>query len=119
MLLPAMSVQCTMTCPPMRMPLGERDYCFFVVRRVSRGNLELTTSERQRSRCVSASCGASPDRRASEAAFRPRHRLAIRNYVDVVLLTSCTESRRAIGHAARSGPGVRQANQGSLAIVGT
>ena len=36
MLPPAMSVRCTMTRPPMRTALGERDYCFFVVRRVSR-----------------------------------------------------------------------------------
>ncbi len=41
--LPAMSVRCTMTCPPMRMPLGEPDCCFFVERPVSRDNLELTS----------------------------------------------------------------------------
>ena len=41
MLPPAMSVRCTMTFPPMRMPLGEPDCCFFVERPVSRDNFEL------------------------------------------------------------------------------
>ena len=102
MLPPAMSVRCTMTCPPMRTPLGERDCCFFVVRRVSRGNLELTLghfgdggAEAQAialCKCVVRSIIRSTSIRGR---IPPRHRLAVRHLVDFLY-------QRALKAAAHS-----------------
>ena len=79
---------------PMRTTLGERDYCFFVVRRVSGGNLELTPGHSWRGGSACDSRGVSAVVRSITRSTRtpgrisPRRRLPIRNFVDVVLLTS-------------------------------
>jgi hypothetical protein len=111
-----MSVRCTMTCPPMRMPLGEPDCCFFVERPVSRDNLELTSRSLRPGAGVPAialcKCIVQSITRSASIRGRipPRRRLAVRHLVDVVLpVPACTESRRAFGHAARSGPAVHRA----------
>ena len=126
MLPPAMSVRCTMTCPPMRTPLGERNYCFFVVRRVSRGNLELTPghfgdggSEAPAialCKCVVRSITRSTNIRGR---IPPRRRVPFPHFVDVVLLTS-VHRKPPRNRACRAlWTAVRRANQGGLAIVGT
>jgi hypothetical protein len=104
----------------MRTPLGERDYCFFVVRRVSRELTPGHLGDGRRGSSAIALCKCVVRSMTRSTSIRGRiplrRRLPVRNFVDVVL---------RLKTAAQSGMpraldllfvGV---NQGDLAIVGT